>query len=177
MLSQGSLLRSSLALVRIDFAPSSTQPRASRVLLATVIALAGSLAADALLVVIGTTIFPATRGYVHFRFPDYGRLTTIGVLIACAGWPIVNRVSSAPRWVFFRSAILVTLALWLPDLYLFYRGQPPRAVAVLMVMHLAIALITYNVLVHVAPSTGGHATPVGRHRLRGPRPAATPATA
>ena len=52
-----------------------------------------------------------------------------------------------PPW---RLAILVTLVLWLPDLYILYRGAPGRAVAVLVVMHLAIALITYNCLVHIA---------------------------
>jgi hypothetical protein len=55
-----------------------------------------------------------------------------------------------PRWLFLRLAVLVTLALWLPDLYILYGGAPGRAVAVLMVMHLAIALITYNSLVHIA---------------------------
>jgi hypothetical protein len=61
-----------------------------------------------------------------------------------------TRISSAPRWLFFRLAVLVTLLLWLPDLYLLDLGQPGRAVAVLMVMHLAIALVTYNSLVHIA---------------------------
>lgn len=50
-----------------------------------------------------------------------------------------TRISSAPRWLFFWLAVLVTLLLWLPDLYLLDLGQPGRAVAVLMVMHLAIA--------------------------------------
>ena len=45
---------------------------------------------------------------------------------------------------------MVTLVLWLPDLYLLDLGQPGRAVAVLMVMHLAIALVTYNCLMHIA---------------------------
>ena len=43
------------------------------------------------------------------------------------------------------------MVLLLPDLYILHQGQPARAVAVLMLMHLAIGLITYNVLVHVAP--------------------------
>ena len=111
---------------------------------------AGSLAADAVLVAIGTAIFPSTRGYVHFRFSDYAKLTVIGVVIACLAWSIVTRISSAPRWLFFRLAVLVTLVLWLPDLYILANGEPPSAVAVLMVMHLAIALVTYNCLVRIA---------------------------
>jgi hypothetical protein len=63
----------------------------------------------------------------------------------------VTRISSAPRWLFFRLAIVVTLVLFLPDLYILKQGQPARAVAVLMCMHLAIALVTYNALVHLAP--------------------------
>jgi len=48
-------------------------------------------------------------------------------------------------------AIAVTLVLLLPDLYILVGGQPLRAVVVLMVMHLAIAVVTYNCLVHIAP--------------------------
>ena len=136
----------------IDFRPRHTQPKISRVVLATLAAIAGSLAADALLVVIGQVIFPGTRGYVHFQFHDYARLTVIGVIIACAAWPVVTRISSDPRWLFLRLAILVTLMLWMPDVYILYRGQPADAVAVLFVMHLAIALVTYNLLVRLAPT-------------------------
>lgn len=153
-----------LSLVRVDFGPAHRQPSAVRMLAATVASLAGSLAVDAILVVIGTAIFPATKGYVHFTFSDYAKLTIIGVLIACLAWPIVTRISSSPRWLFFRLAILVTLVLWLPDLYLLYRGQPARAVAILMVMHLAIAVVTYNCLVHIASvrTPPGTTRPVGR---------------
>ncbi|MGB7051008.1 MAG: DUF6069 family protein [Acidimicrobiales bacterium] len=144
-------IRRLLGLVKIDFIPRHDQPGWGRVLLATLVSLVGSLLADFVLVEIGTAVFPSTRGYVHFQFHDYARLTIIGVLIACAAWPVVTRITSSPRWVFFRMAILVTLFLWLPDLYILYRGQPAKAVAVLMVMHLAIALVTYNSIVHLAP--------------------------
>ena len=139
-----------LGLVRVDFAPAHRQPSAVAMLAATIASVIGSLAADALLVVIGTAVFPATKGYVHFRFSDYAKLTIIGVLIACIAWPIVTRISSSPRWLFFRLAILVTLVLWLPDLYILAQGQSGQAVAVLMLMHLAIAVVTYNCLVHIA---------------------------
>ncbi len=119
--------------------------------LATVLALALSLAADAALVAVGTRLFPSTKGYVHFQFNDYATLTILGVLIACAGWPVVARVTSAPRWLFFRLAVLVTLVLFVPDLYIWHQGAAAQAVAVLMAMHVAIALVTYNLLVYVAP--------------------------
>ena len=138
-------------LVHLDFAPQHRQPQAGRILLASLAAVVGSLAADALLVVIGQAVFPSTRGYPHFQFSDYAKLTVIGVIIACIAWPITTRITSAPRWMFFRMAVLVTLVLWLPDLYILHGGAPARAVAVLMVMHLAIAVVTYNLLVHLAP--------------------------
>jgi hypothetical protein len=140
-----------LGWVRVDFSPTHRQPRWAAVALATAVSLAGSLAADAVLVALGTTVFPSTKGYGHFQFSDYAKLTVIGVLIACAAWPVVTRISSSPRWLFFRLAVAVTLVLWLPDLWLLLQGDPVRAVLVLMCMHLAIALVTYNSLVHLAP--------------------------
>jgi hypothetical protein len=145
------MLDRSLGLLKVDFAPTHRQPSAARVVLATLISLVGSLALDAALVAIGEAVFPSTKGYVHFRFSDYSKLTIIGVVIACVAWPIVTRISSSPRWLFFRMAIVVTLVLLLPDLYILKQGQPARAVAILMCMHLAIALVTYNGLVHLAP--------------------------
>ena len=145
------ILDRSLDFVKVDFAPAHRQPSNIRLLLATVVSLAGSLAADAAIVAIGEAVFSSTKGYVHFRFSDYSKLTIIGVIIACIAWPIVTRISSAPRWLFFRLAIVVTLVLLVPDLYILKQGQPAKAVAVLMVMHLAIALVTYNALVRLAP--------------------------
>ncbi len=160
------MIQRALSIVRVDFKPQHGQPSWLRVLLATIASIAGSLAADALLVVIGQDVFPSTRGYAHFQFGDYGKLTVIGVIIACIGWPIVTRISSQPRWLFLRLAVLVTLVLWLPDLYILHGGAPGKAVAVLMVMHLAIAVVTYNCLVRIAPIKETGATPAherGRH--------------
>ena len=140
------------SLARVDFAPQHRQPSAGRVLLATVASVAGSLAADAILVAAGKAVFPSTKGFVHFQFSDYAKLTVIGVVVACVAWPIVTRISSAPRWLFFRLAVLVTLVLLLPDLYILHMGEPVKGVAVLMVMHVTIALVTYNLLVHLAPA-------------------------
>ena len=103
------MLTRALSLVHIDFAPRHRQPSWLRVLVASVAAIVGSLAADGLLVVVGQAVFPSTKGYVHFQFPDYGKLTVIGVIIACIGWPIVTRVSSRPRSLFLISAIAVTV--------------------------------------------------------------------
>src|SRR5580704_3389053 len=141
-----------LAWVRIDFSPPHRPPAWWRVAMATVLSIVGSLVADAVLVAIGTHVFPATKGYVHFGFADYANLTVIGVLIAGIAWPVVVRMSSDPRWLFFRLAVVVTLVLFLPDVYIWLQGQSAQAVAVPMAMHVAIALITYNLLVHLAPA-------------------------
>ncbi len=146
------MLTKALELARLDFAPNHQQPSGGRVALATVVSIAGSLLADALLVVITQALFPSTKGYSHFQFADYAKLTIVGVIIACVAWPITTRITSQPRWMFFRMAVLVTLVLWLPDVYILIKGQPARAVAVLFVMHVAIALVTYNALVHLAPA-------------------------
>ena len=145
------MLQKALDLIHLDFTPGRGQPSAGQVVLATVVSLAGSLLADALLVVIAQAAFPATRGYAHFQFADYSKLTVIGVIIACVAWPVTTRITSQPRWMFFRMAILVTLVLWLPDVYILVNGQPTKAVGFLFAMHLAIALVTYNALVRLAP--------------------------
>ncbi|MFZ0168207.1 MAG: hypothetical protein WAL64_02145 [Candidatus Dormiibacterota bacterium] len=140
-----------LELARVDLDVRREPPSWPRWVLALVVANVGSLISDAILVAIGTTIFPSTQGFGHFQPTDYGKLTLIGVTIACVGWPVVTRLSSQPRWLFLRLAVLVTLVLWLPDLWILVHGEPIRGVGVLMTMHLAIAFITYNALVHLAP--------------------------
>jgi hypothetical protein len=132
--------------------------------LAAVVSLVGSLAADALIVVVFQAAFPSTKGYAHYQFSDYGKLTVIGVIIACAAWPIVTRITSEPRWMFLRMAIVVTLVLWLPDVYILVNGQPGQAVAGLFLMHLAIALVTYNALVWLAPVRAQRPAPSRRAR-------------
>jgi hypothetical protein len=142
-----------MGLARIDPSTGHARPEIARLAVATALAIVGSLLADVLLVAVGTHLFPATKGYEHFRLADYATLIVIGVVAACVAWPIVARISATPRWLFFRLACLVTLVLWLPDLVLVVRHQPVRAVVVLMIMHLAVALATYQCLVRVAPAT------------------------
>jgi hypothetical protein len=157
------MISKAASLIHLDFAPDHAQPSAGRVLLATVVSIVGSLLVDAILVVIAQAIFPGTKGYAHFQFADYAKLTVIGVIIACIAWPITTRITSQPRWMFFRMAVLVTLVLWLPDVYILVNGQPAKAVAFLFLMHLAIALVTYNALVHLAPVRRSHH---GAHRAQ-----------
>jgi hypothetical protein len=135
---------------RIDFKPQSPPPPVL-LLVATVVSLGGSLLADWLLVKLGTHVFPSTRGFDHFQFSDYAKLTIIGVVIACAGWPLVTRVTSQPRRLFLQAAIAITIILLAPDAYIWHNGASGKAVFVLVWMHVAIAVVTYNALVHLAP--------------------------
>jgi hypothetical protein len=145
-----SLLAGARRVVRLDFSPVDRQPAALLVALATIVAVVGSLLACAGIVAGAKALFSSTANFSHFELSDYGTLTVVGVLVASAGWPVVTRVTSMPRWLFFRLAIVVTLVLWLPDAWLFLRGENSDGVAVLMVMHLVIAVVTYNALVHIA---------------------------
>jgi hypothetical protein len=162
------MLHRALNLVHLDFAPRQQQPSGLRVVLAAVVSVVGSLAADALIVVIFQAAFPSTKGYAHYQFGDYSKLTIIGVVIACIAWPIVTRITSEPRWMFLRMAIGVTLVLWLPDVYILVNGQPGKAVAGLFLMHLAIALVTYNALVRLAPVREPRPAPSQRAQRVGP---------
>ena len=143
-------LQDALRLVRVDLSTSRWQPSAVSVLVATLASLIGSLAADAALVAVGKAVFPSTNGFVHFRFSDYAKLTVIGVVVACLAWPVVTRISSAPRWLYFRLAVVVTLVLLAPDVWILLQGESAEAVAVLVAMHLAIAVVTYNCMVRIA---------------------------
>ncbi len=142
---------------RVDFRPPRP-PSGGRVALATIVAILLSLVADALLVGLGTTLYPSTRGYVHFAFLDYARLTTIGVVIAGVGWSLVTRLTSSPEWLYARLAVAVSLVLLAPDAYILYAGSPLRAVVVLVWMHVAIGVVTYACLTTLAPvARGRHA--------------------
>lgn len=146
------MLKWLMSAARLDLDPEHRVPSAPRTLLASAAAAVGSLAADAIVVALGEAAMPGTKGYTHFRFADYGKLTVIGVVIACLAWPIVTRVCAAPRRLFLWLAVLVTLVLLLPDAYIWDKGQPGDAVGVLVVMHLAIGLVAYNCLVRIAPT-------------------------
>jgi hypothetical protein len=148
-------------------------PATALVALSVAASVVVALAADALLVRAGTSVFPSTSRYAHFRFADYATLTSIGVVAAGLAWPAVAHVTSRPRRVFGRLAVAVSAVLLLPDVGLLVDGQPADAVAVLVAMHLAVAVITYNLLVHLAPvrtaPANGHRTGAGRPDTPRPR--------
>ncbi len=146
-------LRTWLRRWRIDFSPL-TPPSTASLIMASVVAIVGSLAAAAGLVKNGVSIYPAPGGYSDVQFSDYPKLTVIGVIIACLGWPVVTRISSQPKWVFLRAAVAVTLVLFAPDVWIWYAGQSATAIFVLVWMHVAIAIVTYLALLILPPVRG-----------------------
>jgi hypothetical protein len=140
-----------MEILHVDFDPPR-QPSTGEVVFASLVAIVGSLVADMIIATIATRVFPSTRGYAHFQFSDYAKLTVIGVVIACVGWPITSRITSRPKWLFLRMAVVVTVVLLAPDAAIWYLGQPAKAVIFLVLMHLAIAVVTYKSLVVLAPA-------------------------
>lgn len=153
-----------LSLMKIDLNTARMRVSLPLAAVATLCAVTGSLLADGLLVGIGTHIFPSTAGYVHFQFSDFAKLTILGVLFACGGWPVVSFFSPTPRWLYARLAVLGTLVLYLPDLDIMATGQPLKAVAILMVMHLAVILVTYFAMTRIAPAADQEKSVAMAHR-------------
>ena len=131
-----------------------TPPSNARWVLAAALSVALSLALDMVAVHVAKTEFPSTRHFSHFRLADYGTLTVVGALAGAAGWAAVVRLSSAPRWLFLRLAVVVTFVLWLPDVWILVQGATGEGVATLAVMHLLVVLVTYNVSVRLAAPSG-----------------------
>lgn len=135
----------------LDFPTGRQQPSLWRFVVAVIVAVGGSLIACAVLVAVGTAVFPMTIGYGHFVFADYSKLVIIGVLIACASWPLVTLISSRAARLFLILTIAVTIVSFAPDLWILHTGQVAEGVLVLAVMHVAVALVTLPALVFIAP--------------------------
>jgi hypothetical protein len=139
------------ALLHLDFPRGTAQPSLVRWVVATVVALGASIVACAALAAVGIALVPSTAGYEHYRFGDYAKLTTIGVIAAAIAWPIVTLVTTRARRLYLWLAIIVTLVSFAPDAWILRGGQPAPAVADLAVMHIAVGVITSLALVFIAP--------------------------
>jgi hypothetical protein len=137
----------------LDLPAGRAQPGAVRWVVATILAIGLSLAACRLLVIAGVALFPSTAGYGHFQFGDYAKLTIIGVLGASIAWPVVTFLTTRGSRLYLWLAIAVTVVGLAPDAWILHQGQPAAGVAVLVAMHFALAVITYPVLVFIAPQS------------------------
>jgi hypothetical protein len=147
----------------------STPPSGLRVALVTATAAIASVCVNAVIVWIAKAANPSLQNYSHFRLWDYGTLSVVGVVGAGVAWYVAARYLATPRVVFFRLAVAVTLVLWAPDVWILLKHEPTRAVLFLALMHLTVALITYNLLVFAAPLRKREATaePTPQSRLVG----------
>lgn len=152
LLSPMSLIGQAMQLTRLDLRPHRRRPSLGRCAVGIILGVALSLFVNWLIVGAAEALFPSTRGFPHFQFEDYARLTVVGAFIACLGWPVLTRVSSSPLFVYLWIAVLGTLILWLPDVYiLVVLHEPAPAVAVLAVMHLVVPLASVLTMISVAP--------------------------
>ena len=137
-------------------APHAVPPALRRVATAGLAAAAVSLAADLVLVAVSRAAFTVPASFGKFAFGSYALLTVLGVAGATGAWAMVTRLSSRPNWLLTRLAALVTALFLIPDfLLLGTPGNPAGPVVILMLMHLAIAAITYVALLTIAPVRGG----------------------
>ncbi|TIH36167.1 hypothetical protein D4765_10345 [Subtercola vilae] len=134
-----------------DLPLGGAQPGVVRFVIATIVAVVLSLLACAAIAAASSTLWPSIAGYDHFRFADYGKLTIIGVVLACISWPLICLISSNARRPFLWLTVLVTVVGLAPDAWILYKGQPVFAVVALVIMHFALALITFPALVLIAP--------------------------
>jgi Family of unknown function (DUF6069) len=139
------------AILRLDLPRGTAQPRAWRWVLGTIVAVGASLLACFGLAHLAVAIDPALSGYGHFQFSDYSKLTIIGVVVACAGWPILAWLTTRAGWLYLWSAIIVTVVSLAPDLWILHLGQPMGGVFTLVLMHFALAIITFPAMVLIAP--------------------------
>jgi hypothetical protein len=151
--SDQTLLTRTMAIAKLDRRPLTGLPGTPRVALAGLVAVVGSLVADVILVALGKAVFSTPSSFDPFHFGSYAPLTVLGVLAATIGWGILVRLSSQPIWVLTRAAIIVTLVLLVPDV-LILPGNPKTGVLTLMVMHVAIAIVSYSALRWISPVTG-----------------------
>jgi hypothetical protein len=133
-------------------AVQTVPPTHRRVVAAGLVAAAVSLATGLMLATVGRAAFTVPAAFGKFAFGTYALRTVLGVAGATATWAAVTRLSSRPKWLLTRLVALVTALFLIPDfLLLGTPGNPAGPVAILMLMHLAIAVITYAALTKLAP--------------------------
>jgi hypothetical protein len=119
-------------------------------------AAATSLAADVVLATIGRAAFTVPPSFGKFAFGAYALLTVLGVAGATVTWALLTRLTLRPKWLLTRLAALVAALLLIPDFLLpGTPGNPAGPVAILMLMHVALAAITYTALTKTAPPRSG----------------------
>lgn len=127
-------------------------PQPLRLILAAVLAVVVSGLADAALAAIGVSVLSVPAGFTQFQPSAYLTLTVPGVIAASIVWVIVAAKAKEPTALLRRLAIIVVPLTLVADVALLVTGQPPLGVVVLMLMHAAVGVITYQSLIRIAPA-------------------------
>ena len=138
-------------MIRADLPGLAATPRLARFVIAAIAAVVLSLLACAVVAAATVALVPALRTYEHLQVQDWAKLTVIGIVLASLGWPIAGLIWSRARLPFLVLTVLVTVASFVPDLWILRQGQPADGVLALAVMHVAVAVVTYPALVLIAP--------------------------
>jgi len=136
---------------RLDLPKGQAQPSWWRWIIGAVVAVLGSLLVCVAIAKLVSSADPSIASYQHFEFSDYSRLTIVGVVSACIGWPIVALLSTTARRIYLWAAIIVVVVSLAPDLWILHLGQPVVGVAALALMHVGLGLVTYPAMVFLAP--------------------------
>ncbi len=127
-------------------------PPLARLAAAGAAAVAGSLLVTWALARAGLALFTVPAVFDKLRFATYAPLTVLGVVGAVIAWALVSRYSPSPVRLLGRLAVLVTVLLLVPDVLLLPQADEPAGpVVMLMIMHIAIAVVSYLALVRLAP--------------------------
>jgi hypothetical protein len=141
----------SAALLHADLPGVTALPGALRFVVSALCAVALSLLACAAVAAATIAIAPSLAGYEHLRTADWAKLTIIGIVLASLGWPLACAIWSSARRPFLILTAVVTIVSLAPDLWILKQGQPAGGVLALIVMHVAVAVVTYPSLVLIAP--------------------------
>jgi hypothetical protein len=162
-------IRRAQEVTRLDLRPLHPPPSLGRIALAGVLSAVASVVACVILSEAGKALLSPPASFDKFTPPGYIVLTVLGVAAATVGWAILVRMTSQPRWCLTVAAVLVTIVLLLPDVAILPQ-DPTSDVVVLMIEHVAIAIITTWLLLRVSPP-GTRPSPAPRHRAERRAPA------
>jgi hypothetical protein len=137
----------------LDLPGRNALPVAWRWIVGAVVAVGLSLLACFVLAQLATALDRSLLGYGHFEFSDYSRLTVVGVLAACVGWPVVCCFSTRARRLYLWLGTTATVVSLAPDAWILHLGQPAAGVATLVAMHVALGIITIASMVFIAPQS------------------------
>ena len=126
-------------------------PHPSRLAGAAALAAVVAVGIDALLALIGRSVFSVPASFTQFDPISYISLTVIGVIGASIGWAIIAAKAKDPGKLLFRLAVIVVPVTWLADAALLVAGESPIGVVILMIMHIGVGTITYFALSRIAP--------------------------